>query len=52
MASRVRWTRAVREAAEERGFGWGYWEFGAGFGAYDPVAEAWRPELLAALLGD
>jgi endoglucanase len=52
LASRVRWTRAVRDAAEARGFGWGYWEFGAGFGAYDQAARAWRPELLEALVGD
>ncbi len=52
MDSRVRWTRAVRQAAEARGFGWAYWEFGAGFGVYDPVAEAWRPELLDALMGE
>lgn len=52
MAARVRWTRAVREAAEARGFGWTYWEFGAGFGVYDPDAEAWRAELLEALLGE
>lgn len=52
MGSRVRWTRAVREAAEARGFGWAYWEFGAGFGVYDPSAEEWRAELLAALLGE
>lgn len=52
MAARVRWTRAVREAAEARGFGWAYWEFGAGFGVYDPEAEVWRAELLDALLGE
>lgn len=52
MAARVRWTRAVRQAAEERGFGWTYWEFGAGFGVYDPDAEVWRAELLDALLGE
>lgn len=50
--SRARWTQAVREAAETRGFGWAYWEFGAGFGAYDLQAETWRPELLAALIGE
>jgi len=52
MASRVRWTRAVREAAEARGLNWAYWEFADGFGAYDPVAEAWRTGLLDALVGD
>lgn len=30
--SRLRWTRAVREAAEANGMGWIYWELDAGFG--------------------
>lgn len=50
MQSRARWTSAVRQAAEERGFGWAYWELAAGFGVYDPVAEAWRQPLLDALV--
>ncbi len=50
MASRVRWTAQVAREAEQRAFGWAYWEFGAGFGAYDPVAGAWRAELLRALI--
>jgi endoglucanase len=50
MASRVRWTEAVRRAAEERGFAWGYWEFCAGFGLYDPETSVWREELLHALI--
>lgn len=52
MAARVRWTRAVRTAAEEHGFSWAYWEFGAEFGVYDLSARAWREGLLAALLGE
>jgi endoglucanase len=47
--SRVRWTSAVARAAEARGFSWAYWEFCAGFGAYDPVAQKWKAPLLAAL---
>jgi endoglucanase len=50
MDSRVRWTAAVREAAEVRGFSWAYWEFGAGFGVYDRDAGAWREPLLTALI--
>jgi endoglucanase len=49
--SRIRWTRCVREAAERHGMAWAYWEFCAGFGAYDAVAGVWREELLRALLG-
>jgi endoglucanase len=50
MDSRARWTRAVAREAEKQGFSWAYWEFGAGFGAYDPAAKAWREPLREALL--
>jgi endoglucanase len=50
MESRARWTRAVAREAEKNGFSWAYWEFGAGFGAYDPAAKAWREPLRKALL--
>jgi endoglucanase len=50
MASRVRWTRAVVEVAERRGFSWTYWEFCSAFGAFDPAADAWREPLLHALM--
>jgi endoglucanase len=48
--SRVRWTKFVRGEAERHGFAWAYWEFGSGFGAYDPEAKVWREELLRALI--
>ncbi len=50
MESRVRWTRCVREEAEQRGISWAYWEFAAGFGVYDPAAGGYREELLNALV--
>jgi endoglucanase len=50
MASRARWARFVVREAERRGFSFAYWEFCAGFGAYDPKAKAWREPLRAALL--
>lgn len=50
MASRACWTAQVVHEAEARGFAWAYWEYAAGFGAYDPVARRWRPELLGALM--
>jgi endoglucanase len=50
MESRARWTKAIRREAEKYGFSWAYWEFGAGFGAYDPAAKAWREPLLKALI--
>jgi endoglucanase len=48
--SRVRWTAAVAREAERHGMSWAYWEFGAGFGAYDRERAAWRQPLLEALL--
>ena len=50
MDSRVRWTTFVAREAEKRGFSWAYWEFCSGFGAYDPQQNAWRDELLYALI--
>jgi endoglucanase len=48
--SRRRWTQAVAREAEQHSFSWAYWEFGAGFGIYDPMAGHWRQPLLGALL--
>jgi endoglucanase len=50
MASRVRWTEYVAREAERHGFAWAYWEFGAGFGVYDPDTNSWREDLLRALI--
>jgi endoglucanase len=50
LESRARWTRFVAREAERLGFSWAYWEFCAGFGAYDPKAEAWRDALKSALV--
>jgi endoglucanase len=50
MDSRVRWTETVRTEAEARGIPWAYWEFGAGFGAYDRETETWREPLLRSLV--
>jgi endoglucanase len=48
--SRVRWTNFIVDEAEKRGFSWAYWEFCAGFGAYDPQTDQWREPLKKALL--
>lgn len=48
--SRARWTRAVREEAEQRGISWGYWEYAAGFGLYNRGNKRWDEALLNALL--
>jgi len=50
MESRARWTAYVARKAEENGFSWAYWEFGAGFGVYDRSQQKWVPPLLEALL--
>lgn len=50
MASRIRWTKKVRESAEARGFSWAYWEFASGFGVYNPNTNQWRDNLLKALI--
>jgi endoglucanase len=51
MPSRVAWTSAVRESAEQLGMGWCYWEFAAGFGIFDPFADEFNA-LFGALLPD
>lgn len=48
--SRVCWTKAVADEAIGRGFAFAYWEFGSGFGAYDPATSTWRKPLLDALV--
>jgi endoglucanase len=40
----------VVKEAEARGFSWAYWEFAAGFGAYDRDKKAWRDPILKALV--
>ena len=52
MASRVNYTRLVRQTAAQANMPWVYWEFGSLFGVYDPVTNAFRPELLNALVGN
>jgi endoglucanase len=48
--SRHRWTDFIARTAEAKGFSWAYWEFCAGFGAYDPVAKQWNAPILTALI--
>jgi endoglucanase len=50
MASRVRWTKLVRETAERMNMTWAYWEFASGFGVYDPKNSKYKLELTQALL--
>jgi endoglucanase len=50
MASRHEWTNFIARSAEARGFGWAYWEFCSGFGAYDPTTSQWNEPILSALI--
>jgi endoglucanase len=50
MDSRATWTQAVRQEAQKHGFGFAYWEFCSGFGAYDSKGKSWREPLLKALV--
>ena len=50
LESRARWTSAIVREAGERGISTCYWEFGAGFGAFDRQAGKWREPLRAALI--
>ncbi|MBA3313805.1 MAG: glycoside hydrolase family 5 protein [Planctomycetaceae bacterium] len=51
MASREKWTTFVRSEAARLGMSWAYWEFGSGFGAFDPSTNQWRRPLKQALVG-
>lgn len=48
-ASRVIYTRAIRDSIEAHGMPWAYWEMASGFGLYDPDARTFRTELRDAL---
>ncbi|MDW8054778.1 MAG: glycoside hydrolase family 5 protein [Anaerolineae bacterium] len=50
LEDRARWTAYVARAAEQRGFSWAYWEFGAGFGVYDLATQQWIEPLVRALI--
>ncbi len=48
---RVRYTKAMREAAEARGFSWSYWDFASvEFGPWNGLTRTWFPELHRALI--
>jgi endoglucanase len=49
---RAAWTRAMRKAAEDRGFGWCYWDYATTFKAYNVEREEWIYSLQRALFED
>ncbi|HEX3048640.1 MAG TPA: glycoside hydrolase family 5 protein [Bacillota bacterium] len=44
------WTAFIAREAEKRKMSWAYWEYAAGFGAYNPQTNIWREPLLQALI--
>lgn len=52
MASRVNYTRLVRQTAAQANMPWTYWEFASVFGVYDPVTNTFKADLTAALIGN
>ena len=51
LTDRAAWTKSAADAAASRGMSFAYWEFHAGFGAYDLTTNDWIPELRDALVG-
>ena len=50
MDSRYLWTYFITSISELYNMSWHYWEFGAGFGAYDINNNEWHERLLEALI--
>lgn len=50
MSERVKYTKAVRQAAEARGFSWAWWQFDGDFVLWDYAKPGWVEPLLEALL--
>lgn len=50
--ARARYARTVRKAAEANGIAWCYFDFAAGFEAYDQNADDWIPPMREALTAD
>ena len=49
---RVKWTRAMRELADERNISWCYWDYATTFKVYDTERETWVRSLRSALIAD
>ncbi len=48
-ASRIEYSRYMRDAMRSRGMPWFYWELASGFGVFDPASNRFRESLYAAL---
>ncbi|MGM0460883.1 MAG: cellulase family glycosylhydrolase [Fibrobacterota bacterium] len=52
MKYRALWTQYLGRLLEKHHIPWAYWEFGSGFGVYDPETDHWRDPLYDALLSN
>ena len=50
MPSRVRWSKQVRVACENRNIDWGYWGLAGSFGIFDPILEEFHFELTRSMI--
>jgi len=52
LASRIKWTKAMREAMETNDIGWCVFDFGAEFAFWSTAKKQWNQPLLDALMGN
>ncbi|WP_083636169.1 cellulase family glycosylhydrolase [Bradyrhizobium sp. AS23.2] len=48
--SRVRYLSFVARSADRLGWSWAYWQFDHDFAAFDSARQAWKPDILRALI--
>lgn len=48
--SRTRYLSFVARSAERYGWAWAYWQFDHDFAAFDSVRQAWKPDILRAII--
>lgn len=49
-AARTRYLSFVARSAEQLGWAWAYWQFDHDFAAFDSERQAWKPEIIQALI--
>jgi endoglucanase len=48
--SRLRYLSFMARSADRRGWAWAYWQFDHDFAAFDSARQAWKPDILRALI--
>ena len=48
--SRLRYLSFMARSADRRGWAWAYWQFDHDFAAFDSARQAWKPDILRALM--